>query len=133
MQWPTSQTRMKGGQPCEGGSARAYSSACRLALSMSTSQARRAPGLPRSGRIGLRQKIVALSGDCLVAALPAALLGFENERILAIEIDPADRVAIVTVTRHDALEDVIVALVRAPAGSGCGNPSASQSSVRNSA
>ena len=110
MQWPTSQTRMKGGQPCEVGSARAYSSACRLALSISTSQARLAPRRPRWPDSVFGGEKVALAGDSFVA-LPAALLGFQDERVALVEVDAPDRLAFVAVATDGAFEDVIVEFV----------------------
>lgn len=56
-----------------------------------------------------RQKQIALAGDGLIAALPAALLGFKDKRIPAVQIDPADRVAVVAMPGHDPLENIIVA------------------------
>ena len=63
-------------------------------------------------RVGFGRKHIALSGDGLVAALPAALLGFEDEGAFAIEVDPADGVAIVAMMGYDSLEDIIVAFAR---------------------
>ena len=84
------------------------------------------PGAARAGpaafrRIGFAENrsfwpAIALS------PLPAALLGFENERILAVKIDPADRVAVIAVTRHYALEDVIVPLMTGAGGIGMRQP-----------
>ena len=75
------------------------------------------PGAARSRlatlrRIGFRGEEIALPGDGLVAALPAALFGFKNERSLAVKVYSADGVAVVAMVGHDALEDIIVAFTR---------------------
>jgi hypothetical protein len=63
-------------------------------------------------RVFFRSEEIALSGDGLVPALPAALFGFEDKRSLSIEINPPNRVAIIAMMGHHSLEHVIVAFAR---------------------
>ena len=115
MQWPTSQTRMKGGQPCAVGNAGAYSSFFRLPFGIEHQHVPGAAGAALAARcavVGGKQVVLrGDAGDFFFLALPAALLGFQHEGIALVEIDAADRVAFVAMARHHALEHIVIVLV----------------------
>jgi hypothetical protein len=65
-----------------------------------------------------RGEQIVLPGNFLRAALPAALLGFQNKGVLAVQIDAADGVAFVAMARHHALEYVVITLMTGLRGIG---------------
>jgi hypothetical protein len=81
---------MNGGQPCEVGRARAYSSACRLPFGVEHQHVPSTIGAATTARIlwNIGREQIVLAGDFL-DALQAALLGFENKTVLLVEVDPA--------------------------------------------